>query len=413
MNRLVQCIISVFYLFSFNLVIAQPIDSLLLRTVENNPTLKALHLKYQTKIEAANQVDQLPNPQVGIGVPSLRPETRLGPQVMMVSAQQMFPWFGTLEAKKEVFISMSKEQFEVFSAEKLNLFYQVKSSYYTLAFLNKKKLILHEQLELFKVLENIALSKVESGQSTMADALRTQIVQEDLNQEIRVIENTIRSLEATINQYTNQSWQNKIRLVDSITVVPPLLFDTAAYRVKIEQHHPLIQQINQQLETSQQRLVFNDKKNSPSIGVGIDYSLVNPRVDANPLGNGRDILIPKLMITLPIYRKSYRSTIDEESLKQEMYTYEKEALSDALMRKLIDFKLSYDNAYIELKTHQRQIKTIKVAIDILITNYSSSGKGFDEVLQQENALLKHEIGLLKSFLDLHIAVANIDRLTDF
>ena len=90
---------------------AQPLDSLLQLVVNNNTQLKAIELEYQAVLEKKNQVNQLPNPQLGVGVPVLRPETRLGPQMMMVSATQMFPWFGTLKSKEEVVISMSKAKY--------------------------------------------------------------------------------------------------------------------------------------------------------------------------------------------------------------------------------------------------------------------------------------------------------------
>ena len=75
--------------------------------VSNNTQLKSIELEYQAVLENKNQVNQLPNPQIGIGVPVLRPETRLGPQLMMVSASQMFPWFGTLKSKEDVVITKS------------------------------------------------------------------------------------------------------------------------------------------------------------------------------------------------------------------------------------------------------------------------------------------------------------------
>ncbi|MEX1001091.1 MAG: TolC family protein [Crocinitomicaceae bacterium] len=411
---------NIFYIISIALstigsatIYAQPLDSLLVLTVENNPKLKALSSAYQAKMAKVDQVSQLADPTIGTGVPVLNPETRLGPQIVMVSAQQMFPWFGTLNAKKDVVISMSKEQYELIAAEKLELFYQVKSAYYKIAFYQSKKEIIASQLKLFEAIENIALAKVESGQTTIADALRTQVVMETLSQEIKKIDNHIRSLETVINQYTNQEWSNQISVRDGIAQIIPVDFDTAEFRSKIENHHPLIKKIDQQIETSNQELIVNKKANSPKISLGVDYSLVNPRTDASPVNNGRDILIPKVMISLPIYRKSYKSKIEEEAIKQEMYAYQKEALTDKMMRQLLQYKIDYDNALLNIQMHEKQIKITKIAIGILMTNYSSTGNGFDEVLQQENALLVHEIGLIKSYLDMQLATANIERLTNF
>ena len=86
---------------------------------------------------------------------------------------------------------------------------------------------------------------------------------------------------------------------------------------------------------------------------------------------------------------------------------------DKTIRFLFQYKLDYDNAIIEIDFQKEQIVTTNQTIEILLTNYSSTGNGFDDLLQLENQLLYYEIGLLKGQLDKNIAIAKIDRLTDF
>ena len=95
---------------------AQSLDSLLQLAVSQNSQLKSLELEYKAALAKADQMSQLPNPQIGVGIPILQPETRLGAQQVMVSASQIFPWFGTLKAKEEVAISMSTIRYEKMAA---------------------------------------------------------------------------------------------------------------------------------------------------------------------------------------------------------------------------------------------------------------------------------------------------------
>src|SRR5690554_1442049 len=116
---------------TFN-VKAQTLDSLLKKAYDNNPTLKAIQLEYEAALQKGPQVSQLPDPTVGVGVPILRPETRLGGQVLSVSASQMFPWFGTLKAKEDVALTMAKSKYEQIAAERLDIDYQIKTAYFNL-----------------------------------------------------------------------------------------------------------------------------------------------------------------------------------------------------------------------------------------------------------------------------------------
>ena len=83
------------------------------------------------------------------------------------------------------------------------------------------------------------------------------------------------------------------------------------------------------------------------------------------------------------------------------------------MKLLMQYKLDYENSILQINLHREQIKTTERTIDILLTNYSASGSGFDDLLQLENQLLQHETGLVKGLMDMNIAVAKIERLTDF
>lgn len=403
---------SILLSLSIKSVNAQSLDSLLQLVVDNNTQLKSIKLEYQSVLEKKNQVNQLPNPQLGVGIPALRPETRLGPQMIMVSASQLFPWFGTLKSKEEVVISMSKAKYEQISIVKLDLFYQVKSAYYQLCFLEQKQAIIKENIDLFESLESISLAKVESGQATLADVLRVQTKLQSLRQQLLMIDNQKLVFESNINELTKQPTSTKIQLEDSL-VLPVLEYDLASFKNKIENNHPLIAQVNYQIEQSNNSIAVNSNMNKPTLGLGLDYSLVGQRTDANPMNNGRDILVPKVMLSIPIYRKSYQAKIEEEKLIQQSLEVKKETITDKMISLLINYKADYDNGLLENSLYQNQTSTMQMAYDVLLSEYSSSGKGFEELLMVQNQLLEFDLGIYQAKLKANIAQANIERITKF
>ena len=403
------CIILVFRFEPLN---AQSLDSLLQLVVENNTQLKSIELEYESVMEKKNQVNQLPNPQLGVGVPALRPETRLGPQMLMVSASQIFPWFGTLKSKEEVVISMSKAKYEQIAIVKLDLFYQVKSAYYQLYFLDQKQSVLRSNIKLYESLEAISLANVESGQATLSDVLRVQTKLQSLRQQLLMIDNQKFVFESKINELTKQPTSTKIELVDSL-VLPVLEYDLASFKNKIENNHPLITQVNYQIEQSNNSIAVNTNMNKPTLGLGLDYSFVGQRTDANPMNNGRDILVPKVMLSIPIYRKSYQAKIEEEKLIQQSLEVKKETITDKMISLLINYKADYDNGLLENSLYQNQSSTMQMAYDVLLSEYSSSGKGFEELLMVQNQLLDFDLGIYKAELKANIAQANIERITKF
>lgn len=391
---------------------AQPLDSILMLVVENNAELKSLQLEFEAELMKADQVSQLADPQIGVGVPVLRPETRLGPQIMMVSASQMFPWFGTLKAKGDVVVSMSKVKYERIEAERLMLFNKVKIAYYKIQYLGEKELILQDVLLQLHAMKNISLAKVEAGQASSANVLRVQLKIDELKSMIEKIEQEKLKEYAIINELTLQPWTTAI-IPEGEFNLPVISFDLGTYQNKIQSEFPMIRMLDLQKEVSQERLKVNQKMGAPKIGIGLDYALVNERSDMDPLYNGRDILVPKLMLTIPIYRKAYKAKEQEELFVQQALDYSKEQLITELLSSLLQFKADYDNAVIDNELSIQQIATSNLAYNILLADYSSGGRGFDDLLQVQMELLNYQLKEKQSLLSAKIAVSNIERITDY
>ena len=402
--------ISVFCLVSISSQ-AQSLNTFLQKAVENNTELKSLLLQYEAELKRADQQDQLQNPTIGVGVPILRPETRLGAQILMINASQMFPWFGTLKVKKDVVLQMSKAKYERISAKKLQIFYKIKTAYYQLVFLNTEEEIIKNYIKIYSSLESFSLAKIESGQTTSADALRINIKLQALKQELLLIANRKRIFEIIINKETKEDLETRISAEEN-TLVFESEMDLNKYKEKI-QNHPLIAKLNKEFEVSQQKQKLNNKKGLPTIGLGLDYSLVNKRTDANPMYNGNDILIPKLSVSIPIYRKAYKAKNEEEKLVQQSLEMQKEDLIDNIISQLMQYQLEYNNALLETELTLKQIKTNNMVYEVLLAKYSSQGKGFDELLQIQNQIISFELKLEKSKLKKRIALAGIEMLTEY
>ncbi|MEZ5003872.1 MAG: TolC family protein [Chitinophagales bacterium] len=392
---------------------AQTLEELFKRAVEHNPELSALQLEYEAALQKGPQVRQLGDLQIGVAAPILRPETRLGAQVVTVSASQMFPWFGTLKAKEDVAISMAQSKFERVAAIQADLFYQIKSAYYQLYLIEQEQAVIQEILRLTTTMENVALGKVESGKTIASDVLKIQLKAKQLENQMQLLENNKAVYWAQINEAMNQPLEDSIYLAQSFNNKAELEYLPETLQKMIEEKHPMINQLNWQLETSNKELELNKLAGMPSFGVGLDYIAIQPRTDMMPVDNGRDILIPKVMMTIPINRKKYKAKTIEETLNQEALELKKETLVNKLLSTIQAYKIDYDNALVKLEFYEDQMEVIQSTYNILLSEYSSKGVRFDELIGIQDDLLDYKLKILMAYLDTHLAVAKIDRLTKF
>lgn len=390
---------------------SQSLDSILQLVVENNPELKALQLEYDAELLKMDQVSQLSDPTFGAGVPIFRPETRLGPQVLMVSASQMFPWFGTNKAKEDVVISMSKTRFEKIELSRLQLFNKVEVAYYELALIDREIAINDSMIKQFDALSIITLSQIEGGKSSAANLFRIQLKTDELKQEIQKLSVKKEKSQAIINGITRQPWETVITTKGDFTI-PALEIELSSIENSIKENYPMIVQLNNEIEAAEKRMALNQKMGMPTISVGVDYSVVTKRTDADPLNNGRDIFVPKVMVSLPIYRKKYKAKDAEESVRMDALEYRKEDVTSQVMIKIIAAKSNYAQAVLDNELSNKQIETIRRTYSIMLSEYSVDGRNFDDLLEIENLRLKYRLSIARSVFASHKAKSDIELFTN-
>ena len=164
-----------------------------------------------------------------------------------------------------------------------------------------------------------------------------------------------------------------------------------------------------QQEVAEQAKKVNTLSSKPTFGVGLDYIMVNKRDDADPAHNGRDIVQVRGSIKIPLYKKKYDAKEREENLKIAVLTDRKTDLLNRFETAIEQAYSDHQTAQLRMNLYQKQIEISNAAINILETNYSTSGRKFDELLQLEKELINYDLKMLKAIIQSHLAKSKIDR----
>lgn len=402
-------IISLFFTLDVATTVkAQALSEFLDMAIQNNLELKVLENEYRAAIERAPQVSQLPDPEIGIGVFPLPVETRLGAQSARLSAMQMFPWFGTLDVRKNIELTKAEALYKRVAARTLDLSYEVKIAFFQLYEIRETQAIIQRNLEIFQSLERLVLTKVESGKATAADVLSVQLKIEELKQELDILETAKVGPTASINQLLNRKMKDSIVISDKLTPAE-ISFDRDSILPLIRSGHPIVQMFELQQDISRQAISLNKLTGKPSFGLGMDYINVSERDDAFPVGNGRDIFQLKASINIPLYRQKYAAKEREENQKIEALDHRKTDVLTRFSSMIEKAYADYETAYMRISLYEKQLEITKAAIQILETNYSTQGSSFDELLRLEKELIDYDLKLLKATVQSHIAKSRIER----
>ncbi|MBW6492763.1 MAG: TolC family protein [Lentimicrobium sp.] len=387
---------------------AQTLDDYFKIAAENNPGLQAMYKEYEAALQKVPQVNTLPDPTFSFGYFISPVETRVGPQKAKFSLTQMFPWFGTLKAQGNVAALKAEAKFQNFIDARNRLYFHVASAYYPLYELKDFVRIELENISILESYKTIATQKFKNGTGTMVDVLRVDIMLKDAQTNLTILREKEKPLLTTFNKLLNRPENEPMQISD--TLKSEILSDD--YRKdSLITANPKLKALDLKFQASQAAEIVAQKQGMPKLGVGLDYVLVGERTDISMPDNGKNVLMPMVSISIPIFRAKYNASVKESQLMQESYTLQKQEVTNTLFSEyeMVWFQVQQQLQLISL--YQQQTQTSQQSLNLLFTSYGNSGKEFEEVLRMQQQLLKYQKMSATALVQYHIAVEKINYLT--
>ena len=399
-------IIFIFSLFTFNFLGAQELQSLISESLVNSPKIKKFELQYRIASEKVNEVNTLPNTDFGVGYFVSEPETRTGAQRFKVSIKQRLPWFGSITARENYINSLAFTKYEDITIAKRKLIVSVSKSYYKLATNTAKKAILNNNIKLLKTYETLALKSVEVGKASVVDVLLLQIRTNEIQQLIRFLEQQYISEQTNFNKLLNRDKDTAINTLNALDI-PSVDFEMNPEKLVF---HPELLKYDKLYQSIEKSELLNQKENKPTIGFGLDYVNVSNRTDLNFSDNGKDILMPMLSISIPIFNTTYKSKTKQNELQQEEFLVQKQDRLNALEVLLDNAINNRVFARVSYETQVKNLKQAKNAEEILVKNYETGMIDFKEILDIQELQLKFEMNTIESVNNYFIQTTIINYL---
>ena len=117
---------------------------------------------------------------------------------------QIFPWFGTIEARTDAASAAAKAAKKQYEAAKLKLFFEVKDAFFEYAYLASAVEIARENLELAKRFEEVARVKFATATASHPDIIRAQVELAKIEDELRAFEELRKPIVARLNAALNR-----------------------------------------------------------------------------------------------------------------------------------------------------------------------------------------------------------------
>ncbi len=430
---------------------------------KNNPTVLQKFAEYQAALQKVPQVGSLPDPELNVGVFLSPMELVAGKQLADIRLMQMFPWFGVLKNAKDEMSLMAKAKFESFRETKLQVFFDVQRTWYELQKVQQSILINEKNLEILHSLERLSLVKFKagssgggspsgssgssgnsasaqsssgmntmggnsgnsapqtsaamqsspmaaSGGSGLADIYRIQMETGELENRIALLKNQEQTITARLNNYLNRPSQTLITLPEKLEA-DSLTYSLSAVSDSMLSQSPMLGMLEYEQKSLEARKTMVTKMGYPMVGLGVNYSLIgkDPLAMA-PDMNGKDMIMPMVTVTLPIYRKKYKAMREEVELMKTANKQGYQATSNALQTEYYEALQLFQDAKRRMKLYEKQHELADRSLNILQKSFAVSGTGLTDVLRIRQQALDYELKKIEAVSDNNTAIAWLKRL---
>ena len=387
-------------------VSAQSLDDYIQTALKNNPSIKASREVVKVAKEKINEVKSWSDTGFSVGVYPSTPETRTGSQPVKIGLSQSFPWFGTYaQAAKAQKERVGVDKYNVRLTEK-ELRYRIAELYYKIYQLQSDVEMLKENKSILEVYEKMALGALENNKARMSDILRIRAEKNALYARINQHIQDLQSARHAFNRLLNRNIEASVNIPSQLNVTDILPSNTNV------ENHPSVAKIKQLQRVYLQQEKWIKKQSLPKFRLGTDYMPVQPRTDAFPVDNGKDVWMISVGLQIPLFNKSYRSRLKQTELKRKQAEYQQENQLLILQSAFEQAQADYDNALVNIVTANKNAADVQTAIDADLKAYETGLLDYDRILRLQLQKIKFQLQAIENTYKAFTAYERIKFLTN-
>ena len=360
--------------------------------IRNNPGLMSEYQAYQAQMTNAQGAGILSDPQLSVGLFPQAMHHVNGKQLATITIMQMFPWFGTLKAGREQMEYKAQEAYQKFREKSLSTAFNVEKQWYSILATQEKVKAVKQKRALLNDIKKVAIylyKNYTAGRDTkMSDQLRLDAEEERLKEQTESLETQLTLQKQQFNITMHRQPNAALSLPDSIPLRQMPTFNWT----EIERNNPKLAQYSAIQKAFKSQEEQTRAKGMPMIGVGLQYML-NGKVDMPmmPNMNGKDMVMPMVSVTIPIYRKKITSAIHSAQLMERSAAYNYQSQLDALQSTYLSIEQRADDIKRKLKLYESEVSLLNRTLELMQKEYATGATSLTDILQTTRESIDYDL----------------------
>lgn len=387
------------------------VDDLVGYALANNPTIGAVRAKAESLISRVPQAQSLSDPMLATTAFLKSIETAAGPQEVMVSLSQKFPWFGKRALRGDVAFYHAQVAYAELSSAELQVSEQVKLAYYQLYFID-------EAIQVNRTLEKPLQDVIAITRTKYETNARRTGLESVLQAEV-----ALSKLQTTIVELEQARLKAIARLAESLhlprgsrlDIQPEATQSTLPRDVDnlvglLEQCQPQLLARERGILRDESRIALAERDYFPDVNLGFIWNSIGS-TGLSAVANGDDAYSLMVGVNVPIYRSRLNGAVREAEFKTTQSAEQYDATWDALRKQV-------QTLHADAVEHDRLLKILDKDIlpkadqtlELSIEAYRLDRIGFQQLIDNYRDLLRFRIEYYMHKSRREQAIASLERV---
>lgn len=386
------------------------LDSLLAYAREHNPEIAALRFEADAAGERVVPAGALPDPKFRT---EFRDLTRMGEQRATLSPSQVgstkyllmqdLPWYGKRELRREI----AEQEAEGARGRARGAWNEVaariKATYAQLFYVQRDAELAQEILDLMARLERVAQARYAGGLAAQQDAIRAQVEQTAMRNELLLLENERHHLRMRMNALLARPADAALAEPAAARPLPaPARLDRAALEDRLRAQNPQLFADESRIRAAEKNRELTYRNRYPDFAVGV-----------SPIQYQSAVREWELMVemNIPLQQSSRRAQERESEALLAAARARREATNWQLLAELAENLGGLETARrSELLAANQLLPQAEIAFRAALAGYENGKVDFATLLDAQRQIRQSRRSLLKAQAEAQMRLADIERL---
>ncbi|MDR0814994.1 MAG: TolC family protein [Bacteroidales bacterium] len=258
--------------------------------------------------------------------------------------------------------------------------------------------------------------------SGMSEVLRVQIEMAELESNIESLRSEMLAGKARFNALLNRAAETAVAVPADLVQLPSPP-DVATAMQTITHQNPMLGMLTEESLAYAARAEMERKMGYPMLGVGLQYMFIGKLAETggSPMSgmgsttgmssmNGKDMVMPMVSVSIPVYRKKYRAAQKERQLMQQATDEKYADALNQLQAELYRTKHLLDDAERKIALYRKQAALTRSTYDLMVNEFTVGKSSLTDIIQVQRQLLDYRSKETEAVAGYNTTVVSIRKM---